>query len=1147
MKFIKQDSITNVLEEARIYDVVAAFEDLKKKGTHHFCMSPFSGEKGTPSFCVNSVKNSYYDYSSGFGGNAVNFLMKKLSIGFFDAIEKAAAICNITLEYEEQSEDAKKINDEFQSMKKLVDFAAEKYQVSFHKLPAEHWAKELMIQQREFSEDTLQQFEIGFAPNERSFISTPAINGGNFELSKTLGYTITKDGASYDFFRNRIIFPIHNERGDIVGFGGRRSNDEEDEKYAKYMNSKESKLYLKDKVLYGLWQAKKTIVASGKAILLEGYTDVMALHQFSATNAVASCGTAFTEYQAKLLSRFCKHVILFRDGDAAGTKAAHRDLDVLLKASFKVEIVICPAGEDPDSLARKTDINAFIEKNKEDAILWRAKVLQKDTINPELISLEKTLREALDKEIEDLRAKMITDESIDSLSNAMDKKFAKNENAKLFKQIHNLEKEMLQQLSDFPKYEPRLVSEAVEAMSNTLHLIPNKIAQKEYVKMVSKILDQKPKVLEDIIKYTEDEEALAKKQQSKQQDKQEYEILGLPEGADKDQFLRDRFCVVENAYWFRRDSNFMRGTNFRAEALFHVEGRKENKRLCEIINTLGHKRLIDFDSKDLINFTKFQERLIMEGFFVFEPGASTSDFKLLTNFLFSDFITAKELKLLGLQSQGFFAFADCVYHDGNVQKVNKYGIVNIEGLEKTDSEYRNDITHFYSPSHSEIYKHESEGDDPYENDRHFVHKEAPVSLDQWMSQMVKVFGDKGKLGVAFALASNFRDLFLQHYNSFPLMCGIGQKDSGKSGFGSCIQSFFYFNLNPLDLNTSTLPSLSRKVSRCKNTVVFCDEYREDIDGDMFQLLKSAWNGFGREKGNGFDSLKTTAEKVNSAIYYAGQYLPIRDDGALISRSIICNFENKEHSPEQKEEYNKLIAWNKLGLSSFIIDIIKHRDFVTKNLIRVYSETVKELKKSLKDFEYQNRIFDNYAQILVIVKMLDDKFNFPFKYAEFFELVKDSIVENSETIADSDGLAAFWRVVEYLSNPGSRDRCVKQGEDYIIEREPSFKIMIKKGEFQEWKNKDNDKILFLNFSKVHQDYHKESSKRQGEEVIAQSTIRNYIKSKKYFIGLYTAKRIGDKTTSGYALNYSLMERMNILNLPDENEKQSELEIDLPEGF
>ncbi|MEZ0182625.1 DNA primase [Flavobacterium oncorhynchi] len=1140
MRFITQSSIDNVLDEADILKIVSASETMEKKGVHDFCRSPFNDKDKTPSLCVNKVKNRFFDYSEGFGGNAVSFLMKRHSINFFEAIEKAAEICGIILQYEEQSPDAKRMQDEILVMKKLVNFMTEEFQKQFHKLEDNSWAKELIISERKFSKEVIENFMLGFAPNKRDFISSTAINTGTLEIAKSLGYTKTENGSSYDFLRNRIIFPIQNEKGEVIGFGGRTDNSEESKQYAKYLNSPESKLYQKEKVLYGIWQAKKSIVSSGKAIMMEGYTDVIALHQNGVTNSIAPCGTALTELQVKLLSRFCKHVVLFLDGDSAGHKAAVRSIDLYLKQGFKVDIVICLEGQDPDSLSRECNINDFITKNSQDAVLWKAKLMISEAKNPELIALEATLKKELDHNISELKHQISNDETLKKLT-PVDRKLAKKTNDSIVKSISDLEKELKDELADLPQHDPSLISKAVEGMANTLHAIQNKITQASYVKHVAKILEQKPQVLTNLIRSFEENEERENKNKKQESDKKEFQILGLPEGADKDQFLKDRFCEVGNVYHFKRDNAFILGTNFRITPLFHVEGRAENKRLCEVINHLGHKRLVDFESTDLINFTKLKERLIREGFYFFEPGVNVNDFQLVAKKLLNDFITASELKILGQQRQGFFAFADGVYHDNQFKAVNKYGIVQVEGLEKTESEYRSDITHFYSPSHSEIYKAANEGDDPFENDRYFVHKSAPISLENWATQMVTVFGDKGKLGIAFCIAANFRDLFIQHYNFFPLFGGFGQKDSGKSGFGSCLQSFFYWNLNPLELNTSTLVGLARRLTRCKNTIVFCDEMRDDIDESMHQTLKGTWNGIGREKGKGFDSNKTTVDKINSAVYYSGQYLPTRDDGALPSRSIITNFENKDYSPAEKEEYNKLISWNKAGISSFIIDVIKHREFMSANMTRIYAETAKELKLSLKDQEYQNRVFDNYLQLLVTVKMLKDKFKFPFTYDEYFQLTQEQILENSETIADSDGLAAFWRIVEYLVGSGF----IKQGEDFLINRDSTADIIPKKGEKLSWKNENHDKIIYINFNKIWQDYQKEVTKRQGEELIGMTTIRNYFKSKKYFIGLFGSKRMGNKCPSGYILNYSMMQRLGILNIDDITDTQTEMK--LPEGF
>lgn len=1138
MKFIKQTSIDQVLDEAQIYDIVAATEKLTKQGANWFCLSPFSQEK-TPSFCVNPAKNMFYDNSAGFGGNPITFLMKKYSsMTFFEAIEKAAELSGIVLEYEERSEDQKRIDDELQHMRNLLEFANKEYQKEFTKLPADSWAKKMIAEERQFSEEIIQTFMIGFAPNKRDFISHSAINNGVFEYAKALGLTKTENNVSYDFFRDRVIFPIHNDKGIVVGFGGRRSNEEEAKSYAKYLNSKESKLYFKDKVLYGLYQAKKSIISSEKVVLMEGYTDVIACHQGGLTNSVATCGTSLSTFHAKILSRYCKHAVLFRDGDKAGLRAVHRDLDILLSAGFKVEVVICPDGEDPDSLSKQCNISEFVNKHATDAILWKARFLLEESKNADIDELIKTINVQYNTEISKLHEKLVPDSAFKEVNNALEKRQLKKDNDNIFKEIALLEAEQKKSIEELPKYEPELVAQSIESIATTLFNIQNEITQKEYVKLVANIMKQPGKVIQNIINVKTQEAEKERAAKDKKQNESETKLLRLPEGADKEQYLQDRFCEIDNVIWFQNgDKDFFPGTNHKITPLFHVDGKQDNRRLCEVVNVNGAKRLIDFDSTDIINYTKFKERLVKEGNFFWEPGSKNEHFLLVSRKLLDNFITATELKTLGYQSEGFFAFADGVFHDGEFRKVNKYGIVNVDGLEKEQSEYKSDVTHYYSPAYSEIYKASREDDDPYENDRHFIYKVAPVSLDQWLHQMVKVFGDKGKLGTVFCVAANFRDLFLNNWKFFPLMGGFGQRDSGKSGFGSCLQAFFYYNLPALEINTSTIVGISRKLTRCKNTVVFFDEYRDDIDEDKHQQLKGAWNGIGREKGKGADTNRTSSDKINSAIYYAGQYIPAKDDGALPSRSIILNFEQKERSAEEKEEYNKLMAWNKPGISSFVLDVLRHRKYFNEKLLKTYSEVLKELKLALKDTDHQNRVLENYLVLLVTYKILEDKFTWPFKYDEFFQLIKESIIDNSDTITDSDGLATFWRTIEYLNS--TQPRVIKEGEDYIISRDGAVNYVPKKGEKATWKNVNNDKVLYLNFSQVHQHYHREVSKRQGEEVIHETTIRNYLKSKKYFIGLFSAKRMGDRTPSGYAFNYSMMQRLGILDLYDNSDDQGDL--------
>lgn len=1143
MKFIKQESIRLVLDEARIYDVVSASETLKKQGTHYFCLSPFSGESGTPSFCVNTVKNNFFDYSSGFGGNAVSFLMKRHSLQFHDAIIKAAEICGIVIDYEEQSEDAKRLYTEFETYKTILREADVQYQKQYSKLADDHWAKQMIVD-RGFSKETCETFYIGYAPNERSFLASPLINKGLFSEAIEIGIIKSKDGNSYDFFRDRLMFPILDENGIVVGFGGRRSNEESAQEYAKYLNSASSKIYHKEKVLYGMFQAKKSIVKKDKVILVEGYTDVISLHNSGVENVVCSCGTALTKEQAKLISRYTKNVILFRDGDAAGLKAVMRDIDILLAEGLVVKVVLCAEGEDPDSLSRQINIELFIDKNWKDAIDYKAKVLKKEAINPELPHLVETANRSYEEDVLNLKSQLHPDEAFEKLNTA-DKKFMKMHNDDIFKRMKQLDADLKITLNDLPRYSPQLLSENIQKMAITLNAIPSKIVQEQYVKMVAKEFDIKPKQIQDIIAELEKKDQDEKKKKSTEASDKESQQLRLPKGADKTQFLEDRFCEIGNQYWFDAENGFFQGTNHKLTPLFHIEG-TENQRLCEVINDRGVKRLIDFESKDLINFTRFQERLFDLGDFFWEGGVQTRHFKLVTKKLSSGFIAAKQIKILGQQKEDFFAFADGIYFENTLHSINKYGIVNIEVEAQETSEYNSDIKHYYLPAFSEIYKHSSDDDDPYENDRHFVFKKAPVSLETWMNQVVKVFGDKGKLGIAWCLANNFRDIFLKHYTQYPLMAGIGQKDSGKSGLGKALQSFFFYDLQPLELNISTLPGMSRRLMRVKNATVFFDEMRDDLEEDKYQLMKGTFNGLGREKGQGANSIKTTTDKVNCALYYAGQYVVTRDDGALPTRSITLLFQNKEFTQEEREEYQKLMNWCQQGITSFILDVVRHRKHFAANVMKAYADCSKELKEALNGRDFQNRIFECYVPILASTKILKEFFNFPFEYEDFKKLCAEGVIDNSELISDSDGLSKFWSILEFLTKPFDIDQpkktILKNEHDYQIEKSADIKIMKNKTEEERIPNTNRDLILYLYFSSVYQSYQKEVSTRKGEDVIGMTTLRNYLKSKKYFIGSFKAKRMGDKVVSGYALNYTMMKDLNILNI-DISDAQTSIESEL----
>lgn len=1082
----KQTSIDQV-READIITIISRYADLKRAGSLYECKSPFNPAENSPSFKVNPVKNNFVCYSTQKKGDGIKFVMEKESCTFYEAIQKIADICGIVLEREEETEEAQKKRSEKEELFRLMDWASKKYQKALTEMPADHWTKK-MIAEREISEETLLTFGIGFAPDDWKTLTNPIIETAKLEIGKTAGLVNVKDGNSFDFFKNRLMFPIEDVNGNVIGFGGRCADDDPaKDNGRKYINSKESIVYSKSRSLYGIFQAKRSMVQTKTAVLTEGYTDVTALHQYGCDMAVASGGTALTNEQCLLLKKFAAHVIICRDNDGfdaqgnpkAGTKAALEDINKLLANGFKVSVVIFPEGEDPDSYSRKHEnIKEFIFENAQDAVLWKTTFLKNQAANdPDKLS-----------------------EAVTSVA------------------------EMLYQIKDDIKH-------------NTYVKDCNKILKTQLASLKQRINDFASKAIEKIEKGTADDTTSID--------------LGLPPGADFEEFKKYRFCTIGNSCWFQgRNGSFLKGTNYRITPLFHVYGKNDNKRLCEVVNENGSKKLIDFDSSDFVSQNKFDEALINEGYFVKNESFSAQHFTLMRNRILSDFIMAFELKTLGWQREGFFAFANCVYYKGIVKNVNEYGIVQVETEAADKSEYFEEVKHYYSPAFSEIYKHTRDDDDPYENDRYFVFKKSPVTMDTWMKQMQKVYNEKAIIGISSVFFSLFRDLFVKTHAVSPLLFLSGEKGSGKSKYAESLASLFTYKQPAFDLNGSTLVAFSRRIGRTRNAITLLEEFHDNIDLKILQSIKGSYDNRGRELGMATGDNRTKVAKVNCFLVMLSQYLSSWDDNAITSRSVIQHFIKPQENFTQQEinEYNLLKSWEEEGLTSLVLDIVEHREEVEKGYVKTYADIINRFKKDLKTHDYQERMLQNYVVIMTPITILWQHFNFPFEYEELYQLCKNAIIDSSDLIVESEGLAEFWKTLEYLLDRQPYPLLVKDTH-FIIDKPASLKLQGRKGEKEiEWNNDQRKRVLFLRLNAVHQLYHKEVSTREGVDVIGENTLRNYFKSKKYYIGAVRSKNFSDTSTSAYIFDYDMMEASGILNLirnkDNFNPEPSEADDDLP---
>lgn len=379
---ISRNTIDKVFETARVEEVIGDYVQLKRSGSNMKGLSPFSDER-SPSFMVSPVKQIWKDFSSGKGGNAVTFLMEHEHYTFPEAIKHLARKYNIEIEETVQTDEAKAEANERESLYLVSEFARDFFQqVLWHHEEGKAIAH-TYFKERGFTNETMKKFQLGYSPDAWDAFTKEALGKGyQLDYLEKTGLTIVKENKQFDRFKGRVMFPIHSISGRILGFGGRILT--QDKKAAKYVNSPESEIYYKSKVLYGIFHAKQAIAKQDMCYLVEGYTDVIQFHQAGIENVVASSGTALTPDQIRLINRLTPNITVLFDGDAAGLRASIRGIDMILEAGMNVKVCSFPDGDDPDSFAKKTpleELKSYLENQSKDFIQFKASLLMKESKN----------------------------------------------------------------------------------------------------------------------------------------------------------------------------------------------------------------------------------------------------------------------------------------------------------------------------------------------------------------------------------------------------------------------------------------------------------------------------------------------------------------------------------------------------------------------------------------------------------------------------------------------------------------------------------------------------------------------------------------------------------------------------------------------
>ncbi len=480
---ISRQTIDTIFSTARVEEVIGDFVNLKRSGSNLKGLSPFADEK-TPSFMVSPAKQIWKDFSSGKGGNVVTFLMEHEQFTYPEALRWLAKKYNIEIEEDrEQTDEQKEELKLRESLYIVSEFANKYFQEQLNETEEGQNVGLSYFKERGFTPKTIEKFELGYSPIQKNaFTNTAEKKGYGKNILEASGLSIYKENENgIDRFRERVMFPIHSFSGRVLGFGGRILRN--DVKAAKYLNSPESEIYHKSKILYGIFQSKQAILKENECLLVEGYTDVISLHQAGIENVVASSGTALTPDQIRLIKRLTPNVTILYDGDSAGIKASFRGIDLILEQELNVKVLLFPEGEDPDSFAQKhtsDEIKAYIDEKATDFIRFKASVL---------------LEEAKDSPVK--KAELIRDiiQSISLIPNLIQRELYIQETAKLmevreevlFKELNqNLQRK---QKEVREKWESQLPPPMELVKETTVTINPRAIVEEEIIRLIMQFGD----------------------------------------------------------------------------------------------------------------------------------------------------------------------------------------------------------------------------------------------------------------------------------------------------------------------------------------------------------------------------------------------------------------------------------------------------------------------------------------------------------------------------------------------------------------------------------------------------------------------------------------------------------------------------------
>ena len=998
---ITERSIENVLNRVDIVDVVSRYVDLKRKGANYVACCPFHNER-TPSFIVNPSRNTWHCFGScQEGGNAIKFLMRQCNMSFPEAVRELGKMYGVTIEETDSKEQTAEQTANARKREAML-FAYEALQpffVSQLSESSEEGRFAYSYATKRWSQDFVNECGIGYAPrNGNLLVQFAHANNIPQDVLLDMGVlrTSERNGQLYSFFRERVMIPIRDRFGRIIGYTARYIG--ENEETAKYLNSTSSLLYSKENSIFGIHVALRAAAKENKFYLVEGAPDVLRLHLLGVNNTIASLGSAWTEKQFSQIKRFSQNLCFLPDADppkpeepyGTGISAVIKNALMALDMGFNITVKEIPLGKgntknDPDSFCRSKAILEDLEE--EDFIIWYAKKLS----------------------------------------------------------VENGSQEQKSQM--------------VMTISTLVAKIEDDVKQSMFIDMLVKTLPGRS-LWKNAIRT-------AKKRLTEQKLKESNLSLDMIEQYGFQEQNHCYFSVGE-------DGKRRQWSNFTMKPLFHIKDNTMALRLYLLTNVNGVEVTVEMKQEELVSLTKFRQRVESQGNFIWK--AKEEQLTTLKMYLYATTETAEQIVQLGWQQQGFFAFGNGIF-TSEWHEVDELGIVRL-----------GEQGNYYLPAFSSVYRNDTQF---FQFERRFTHLGLnKIPLYDYSELLVEVFGDNAKVGIAFLLATLFRDVVVSYTRSFPILNLFGPKGSGKSELGHSLMAFFIIDNIPPNISNSTLPALADAVAQCSNALVHLDEFKNNIDIDKREFLKGLWDGTGRNRMNMERDKKREVTKVSCGVIVSGQEMATADI-ALFTRFIFLSYSKSQFSQEAKEKFAKMAAIRKLGCSHLVLEILQCRALFEAEFRGNYNEAFEDIINALGQSNIEDRIIRNWVIPLAALRTLQDALRLPFTYNDLLKVSIDGIIaQNGETLSNNE-LNIFWDIVSFLRQEGK----IWLGGDYRIELENRIKCTNHKYEIEFPAAK---KILYLRHTRIFQLY-KMHGRYVNEALLPPASLQHYLENSDAYIG------------------------------------------------